>query len=111
MKLLIDANLSWRLLKHLKDFPNSIHVNQTNLNFPVPDLEIWNFALKNGYVILTFDEDFYHLSLRFGHPPKIILIKSENQTSNHVLELLNTYQKEILEFEYSKEDGILQIVA
>ena len=60
MKLLIDANLSWRLVKLIsKSFPGSIHVSKTGLKIPAIDKQIWDWAKKNGYTIVTNDEDFY----------------------------------------------------
>ena len=63
MKLILDANISWRLIKKLINYPDSIHINQTKLPQPASDIDIWNFAKKNNYIIVTFDEDFYHLLL------------------------------------------------
>jgi len=110
MKLILDANISWRLIKNLTSYPNSIHVNQSKLSHPVSDIDIWNFAKKNDYIVVTFDEDFYHLSMEYGHPPKVILLKSQNQTSSIVLKLLNQYESRILEFKSSIDEGILEIV-
>jgi len=58
MKLLFDQNISYRIIKHLgKYFPESKHISQLGLvNFS--DMEIWDFARKNEYIIVTFDADF-----------------------------------------------------
>jgi predicted nuclease of predicted toxin-antitoxin system len=38
MKLLLDANISWRLINLISDyFPESIHVNNTGLPKPAKD--------------------------------------------------------------------------
>ena len=47
MKLILDANISWRLIKKLINFPDSIQINQSKLPQPVSDVDIWNFAKKN----------------------------------------------------------------
>ena len=70
MKLILDANISWRLIKKLINFPDSIHINQSKLPQPVSDIDIWNFAKKNNYIIVTFDEDFYHLSMKYRYTPR-----------------------------------------
>ncbi len=112
MKLLLDAHLSWRLVKKLQaNYPETIHLNQTGLQYPADDIDIWEFAKRLNFVILTFDEDYINLSLRFGHPPKVILLKSFDQTSNTVMRLLQSSQKEIEEFYTSTEDNLLQIVS
>ena len=64
MKLLLDANISWRLVKKLAGvFPNVLHVNDSGLPIPAKDEEIWNWALQNDFVIVTNDEDFLNFTL------------------------------------------------
>ena len=112
MKFLLDANLSWRLVKKLQNqYPETIHVNQTGLQSPADDNDIWEFAKRLNFVILTFDEDYLNLSLRFGHPPKVVLLKSFHQTSQTVIDLLTSYPKKIEDFYESIDDGLLQIVS
>ena len=54
MKLLLDANLSWRLTVLLSEqFGECQHVNLTDLPKPAKDTEIWNYALEtNDYGVL-----------------------------------------------------------
>jgi predicted nuclease of predicted toxin-antitoxin system len=41
MKLLLDANLSWRLVEKLKPyFDDCVHVDKCNLPVPAKDLEV-----------------------------------------------------------------------
>ena len=58
MKLLLDANISWRITKSLSsNYPESAHV----LDFfehHTADLKIWDFTQKEGFVIVSNDEDF-----------------------------------------------------
>lgn len=60
MKLLIDANLSFRLVKKLEHiFPESLHVERTGLPIPAGDLDIFLWAKSHEFVLLvTRDEDF-----------------------------------------------------
>ncbi len=112
MKFLLDAHLSWRLVKKLHaQYNGSIHVNQSGLEHPADDKDIWEFAKQNDFVILTFDEDFLNLSLRFGHPPKVVLLRSFDQTSDTVLRLIDTYNTDIQAFCNSNDDSLLQIVS
>ncbi len=59
MKLLFDQNISFRLIKQIIDlFPNSKQVRELGLeNFT--DSEIFDFAKKNQFSIVTFGADFY----------------------------------------------------
>jgi len=72
MKLLFDQNISFRIIEKISNlFPDSKQVRQINLE-NCKDLEIWEFAKKNDYVIVTFDSDFYDLGMLKGIPPKVI---------------------------------------
>ena len=60
MRLLFDQNISFRVIKGIMDiYPDAKQVMEVNLENPT-DLEIWLFAKKEGYTIVTFDSDFYH---------------------------------------------------
>ena len=110
MRLLIDANLSWRLVKLIKnDFPDVIHLVNTQLKEAASDTEIWNFASENDYTIVTNDDDFYLLTVSKGFPPKIILLKTGNQSTKYVAELLIKHKSDIENFTLSIDYGVLEI--
>jgi hypothetical protein len=44
------------------------------------DREGWQKARDEGFVIVTRDADFQELSLVWGHPPKVIWLKTPNQS-------------------------------
>ncbi len=78
MKLLFDQNISFRIVKKLRDFfPFAAQVKELGLENK-SDREIWNFARDNNYAIVTFDSDFFDLSNLLGAPPKIIWIRVGN---------------------------------
>ena len=57
MKLLLDENLSRRLVSFLQqDYPGSTQVALIGLE-RADDKDIWEFAKKNGFVIVTRDAD------------------------------------------------------
>ena len=88
IKLLIDENISYRLVKKLEDvFPDSQQVKRLGL-LGKEDYVIWNYAKKNDFVILTQDEDYGDLSQLLGYPPKVILLKTGNITTSGIDELL-----------------------
>ncbi len=69
MKLLFDQNISFRLLKQIANaYPEAIQVKEVGLENS-SDFEIWEFARKNNFNIVTFDSDFYDLSVIKGIPP------------------------------------------
>jgi len=88
MKLLFDQNISYRLIDKINDiFPEGIQVKKLNLE-NVSDKEIWRFAKENNYTIVTFESEFFDLAMIFGHPPKIIWLRTGNTTTNNLEKLL-----------------------
>jgi predicted nuclease of predicted toxin-antitoxin system len=58
VKLLLDENLSPRLVALIGDqYPGSNHVEDCGL-LAASDEQVWRFALKNGFAIVTKDSDF-----------------------------------------------------
>jgi predicted nuclease of predicted toxin-antitoxin system len=98
MKLLFDQNISFRIVNKLKEFfPDCKHVSDGGLkNREDPD--IWLFAHDHDYVIVTFDSDFYDISLLNGSPPKIIWIRTGNLSTNEIIELLKENKDTIYDF-------------
>jgi predicted nuclease of predicted toxin-antitoxin system len=88
MKLLLDENLSRRLVPFLlHDFPGSSHVVLLGLE-SASDKEVWQRAREDGFVVVTRDADFQELSLVWGAPPQVIRLRTPNQTRAVVLKLL-----------------------
>jgi len=108
--LLLDANLSWRMVRMLKqDFPGILHVTDTGLIEPSGDETIWNWAKTNGRTIVTNDEDFLHIFIQRRFPPRLILLKSGNQSVRKTTELLMERKSEIIKLHHSTDYGILEI--
>jgi predicted nuclease of predicted toxin-antitoxin system len=111
MKLLLDANISWRLCSFLdKNFGECTHVNKTELPCPAKDIEIWNYAIKNGYTIVTQDSDFLNFLETKGSPPKVILIKTGNLSIEQMQVILLQAKSSIMELHNSEEYGLLEIL-
>jgi len=85
------------------------HVDFIGLNVPVNDIEIWNYALENEYIIVTKDSDFLDLLEIKGFPPKIVLLKTGNNSSRALLELLKKISPLVEDLEKS-EYGLLEVV-
>ena len=82
MKLLFDQNISFRIEKKLPAiFSESKHISSVGL-MNVNDIDIWNYAKKEGFIIVTFDSDFYDISIINGCPPKIIWMRRGNLATN-----------------------------
>jgi predicted nuclease of predicted toxin-antitoxin system len=111
MRLLLDANISWRIVPVLKQhFEDCFHVDTIGLPIPAKDVEIWEYAKKNDLIIVTNDEDFIdYINVR-GFPPKIVLLKSGNQSRLFITNLLIQRKEDILSMADSAEIGLLEIV-
>jgi predicted nuclease of predicted toxin-antitoxin system len=111
MKLLLDANISWRLTSVLKQhFSDCLHVDNIGLPVPAKDSEIWTYAKENDLIIVTNDEDFIDLVNLKGFPPKVVLLKVGNQSRLFIMNLLILRKNEIQALYDSKEHGLLEIV-
>ena len=68
MKLLLDQNLSPKLVESLKEiYPDSVHVKDIGLDRAFDD-DIWIYANVNNFIIISKDADFAERSLLFGFP-------------------------------------------
>jgi len=98
MKLLLDQNISFRVVPKLKPYyPEATSVREKDL-YEKDDRAIWEFCRQQGYTIVTFDEDLYNLTTLYGPPPKIIWLKTGNLTNDEVAELLLRYRQTINDF-------------
>jgi predicted nuclease of predicted toxin-antitoxin system len=87
LRLLLDENLSERLLLSLEDcYPDSNHVRQLGLG-GATDRTIWSFAGQEGFVLVTKDEDFLDLSVSLGFPPRVVCLDIGNASNGRTAEL------------------------
>ena len=109
MKLLLDQNLSFRLLEKLEPvYSGSTQVKFVDLGH-ADDLTVWHYAKDNGFTIVTKDSDFHEFSLVYGNPPKVIWLKCGNKPKWYVLGLLLNNQDKIRAFLNDNEISCLEI--
>lgn len=95
MKLLLDENLSRRIVPFLQTaFPGSSQVTLSGLE-TASDSEIWQHAKANGFVIVSRDSNFQERSLVAGHPPQVVWLKIPNRSKTVVLNILLDHYTEI----------------
>lgn len=110
MKLLLDANISWKLLNNLVlAFGECAHVDFIGIDVPAKDSDIWNYARDNNYIIITKDNDFLDLLEQYGFPPKVMLVKTGNNSSK-VLAGLLIHAKPLIEDLGNDDYGLLEII-
>lgn len=109
MKLLLDENLSYRLVSALQPmFPGSVHVRDVKLE-RADDAAVWAFARDGGYTIVSKDADFHQLSFLHGPPPKVVLLRMGNCTTDHVLAALCRHAENLRTFEADPEAALLMV--
>jgi predicted nuclease of predicted toxin-antitoxin system len=67
--------LSPRLVNRLADlYPDANHTSFAGLD-RATDIEIWQYAQAQGYIIVTKDSDFNDVSVLRRFPPKVIWMR------------------------------------
>lgn len=111
MKLLLDENLSSRLVPFLQhDYPGSNQVVLLGMQ-STSDKELWQKVKDDDFVIVTRDADFQELSLVWGQPPKVIRLKTLNQTRAATLKLLIENRDVIAESLLDNDLASIEIVS
>jgi predicted nuclease of predicted toxin-antitoxin system len=109
VKLLLDQNLSHRLLQALRqEYPGSLHVRDVGLK-DAADTEVWQYAAEHGFTIATKDADFHQRSFLYGHPPKVVWIRSGNCSTVQIEDLLRRHRQELEAFSQDPEGAFLVI--
>jgi len=99
MSLLFDQNLSHRLVGLLADlYPGSEHVRNVGLN-ESSDTAVWDYAKREGFLIVSKDADFHQRSLLMGHPPKVVWVKLGNCSTSDVEKIIRDHVDDIGLFE------------
>jgi predicted nuclease of predicted toxin-antitoxin system len=107
MKLLFDQNLSPKLAHMLSDlFPGSQHVHALGLG-EADDDRVWDYARDDGFVIVTKDGDYNHLSVMRGTPPKVIWLQLGNCTTAAIDSVMRVRLAEVLAFEADASVGTM----
>lgn len=109
MKLLLDQNLSRRMLPDLVPaFPESSQVQLLDLDF-ADDKILWQYAKDHGFALVTLDSDFHELATLYGAPPKIIWLKCGNRPRWYVAGLLLQHRDRIKSFGDDPAFAVLEV--
>ncbi|ACL73171.1 DUF5615 family PIN-like protein [Thioalkalivibrio sulfidiphilus] len=109
MKLLLDQNISRRIVNELQTpFPGTNQVQLLGLEH-ADDATIWRYARDNGFAIVTKDAGFQEMALLRGPPPKVIWLQCGNATNTAILHLLISRTQAIKDFLDSGEIVCLEL--
>ena len=107
MKLLLDENLSDRIVAQVLDlYPGSSHVKTHGLT-RTDDAVIWSFARQHGFAIVSKDADFHQRSLVHGAPPRFIFLRVGNGPTDQVTRLLRAEFAVVSAFDADPNAAIL----
>ncbi|MFB9843471.1 DUF5615 family PIN-like protein [Mucilaginibacter ginsenosidivorans] len=106
MKILLDQNISFRVVALLSGLYETIdHVKSLGLT-DASDQTIWDYALVNSYTVITFDSDFIDLATLKGTPPKIIWLRFGNSSNLKIANKLLLNADLIRNFITNEDSGI-----
>ena len=110
MNILLDANISFKLKRRLSAYFNNIeHVDRINAPQPAIDSAIWEWAKSQNAIIIINDDDFYHFSNLYGFPPKVVLLRTGNQSTHYLGEIIAKHIDDIYKLFNDIETGLLEI--
>lgn len=110
-KLLFDENLSPRLTRLLADaFPGNMHVDDVGLHGCADD-DVWHYAGKHNFVLVSKDNDFRQLSFLCGAPPKVTWLHIGNGPTSAVVELLAKHVTDMNNFAQDPDTALLTLRA
>ena len=107
MKLLFDANLSRALVARLhSEYPHSTHVREIGLRSG-SDEQIWDFARKHGFTVVSKDTDFRERGFVEGFPPKVVWLDVGNADTGQIEALLRRERQRVEQFGQSTDAAVL----
>jgi predicted nuclease of predicted toxin-antitoxin system len=107
VKLLLDENLSDRIVSQIADlFAGSTHIKAVGLR-EADDRVVWEWAKQNGFTITSKDADFHQRAIVFGHPPKFIWLRIGNCQKSLITNLLRSRYEVIRQFIQSETESVL----
>lgn len=110
MKLLLDQNLSPRLISRLASlYPGISHVSLAGLE-RASDSEVWDYARANDFAIVTNDSDFNDMGLLRGVPPKVIWLRLGNCATDVIEQTLRRAHAQISAFEQDDSTSVLELL-
>lgn len=90
-------------------FEDCFHADHIGLKIPASDNEIWKYAMANELVIVTNDEDFVDLLNFKSYSPKIIILKTGNQSNDYIQKILIKHKENIESFYKNNDIGLLEL--
>jgi predicted nuclease of predicted toxin-antitoxin system len=98
VKFLFDQNISFRVFKLLRDTFTEVNQISVLRLENKSDFKIWKYAKKNNFTIVSFESDFSDLANFYGHPLKIICVRTGNITTKYIANSFTENESQIKAF-------------
>ncbi len=109
MRLLLDENLSYRLVALLADdFPGTAHVRDVGLS-GADDDAVWEHARAHGMAVASKDSDFHDRARLHGPPPRLVWIRRGNCSTRDVEALLRRHRAALERFAADPGAAVLEL--
>lgn len=109
MRFLVDAQLPPALARFLAGQGyDAAAVRDLGLREANDDL-IWGHAKREGYIVVTKDEDFVQRIWRFGPPPQVMWLRIGNATNRVLLAWLQPVLSDALAA-LERGDALVEVV-
>jgi len=109
VKLFFDHHLSHKLVAKLVDvFPDSAHTRLLGFSRR-SDSDLWWYAKRHGYILVTKDEDIPELAVLRGAPPKVVWLRLGNCKTAAVERLIRRNVLRIQQLADDEERVILEL--
>ena len=97
MRILVDAQLSPAIAAWInRSFEQIEAVSVRSVELVTSDdVDIYNYAKKHGYVIMSKDDDFLGLLESKGSPPQLIWITCGNTSNARMREVLSQVLEQV----------------
>lgn len=107
MKLLLDENLSFKLVALLADaFPGTAHVRDVGLSGAADDA-VWAHARLQGMAVASKDSDFHDRARLHGPPPKLVWIQRGNCSTREIEAILRRHRADLERFGADPQAAVL----
>jgi predicted nuclease of predicted toxin-antitoxin system len=110
MKLLLDQNFSYKLLKPLsKIYEEVAQISRIGMG-QTSDSMIWQHALTNEYTIVSRDAYFAEKNALTGYPIKVIWVKCQDISTENILNILTDQYEAIMQFYHDEAKFCLELI-
>jgi len=109
LKLLLDQNLSRKLVPQLQDrYPGSAHVFPSGLH-RADDSDLWYYARLHGFTLATKNTDMVDLCVLRGGPPQVLWLRVGNCATSTIREVIERNDDRIRAFELDQTRVVLSL--